>query len=566
LPRLPRQAHPPPRGDRRKAREPSADLALLAGGALALGGLASVAPWEVGSVAFVVVALLRSARRVGTAAALAALLVAGLGAVRAHRSIEHHEGRAALADAALPAPVRCSAHGRVDSSPVRARDTLRYDAGLDTLSCEGASVPWTGMATLYGGPDDLARGDEVEIVATLAPPQRLWNPSGGDPRASEAHRGVERSGGAIDVRRVRRGRGLASSIDRVRALVRRRIDATFAPDLAPMARALVLGESDLAAEDDRAFRVSGLSHLLAVSGMHLVLVLGLALKTLEMALTRLQALAARADVGRIVAAVGVPLAWVYAEVAGAGGSTVRAAWMATAVLLARGLGRRTSAVRAFGISMAAMALLDPLVAFDLSFLLSAAATAGLLAFAGPLGDRMAGCVPHTAAAVARAMATTTAASVACAPILARFAPSFPLGGVVANLLAVPIGECAALPLCLVSALLPWWPAAERGSAVVASGALVVVRLIARAFSVPALTLDLPQPTSWQLAATAVLLASPWFAGAARRPLALGAGAAILLLEVAARRAGAPTGLLRATFLDVGQGDGVIVDLPDGKAW
>ena len=39
----------------------------------------------------------------------------------------------------------------------------------------------------------------------------------------------------------------------------------------------------------------------------------------------------------------------------------------------------------------------------------------------------------------------------------------------------------------------------------------------------------------------------------------------LVLEVAARRAGAPQGVLRATFLDVGQGDSAIVDLPDGEA-
>jgi competence protein ComEC len=41
--------------------------------------------------------------------------------------------------------------------------------------------------------------------------------------------------------------------------------------------------------------------------------------------------------------------------------------------------------------------------------------------------------------------------------------------------------------------------------------------------------------------------------------------ATLALEIVARRAGAPVGMLRATFLDVGQGDSAIVDLPDGQA-
>ena len=141
---------------------------------------------------------------------------------------------------------------------------------------------------LYGGPDDLARGDEAAVVATLGAPQRLWNAAGGDPRPAEAHRNVVRSGGTLDVRIERRGSGVSAWIDRERSRVRGRIDATFSPDLAPMARALVLGESDLAPDDDRSFRASGLSHLLAVSGMHLVLVLALVVRILEALLARFE--------------------------------------------------------------------------------------------------------------------------------------------------------------------------------------------------------------------------------------------------------------------------------------
>jgi competence protein ComEC len=542
------------------------DSALVWGLALTLGGVIPIAPWEVCAGGALVLVLLGIARRVTLLVALGALVMGALGAQRAAGALSRHERVATLADEALPAPVRCTAHAQIASSPVGARDTLRYDADLDALECEGTAVAWAGAATLYGGPADLARGDEVEIVATLAPPQRLWNRSGGDPRPSEARRGILRSGGAIDVRWVRRAGGPSAWIDRVRAHLRRRIEGTFAPDLAPMARALVLGESDLAPVDDQSFRVSGLSHLLAVSGMHLVLVLGLVNKTLEALLTRVPVVAARGDVGRIVAALGLPTAWLYAELAGFGGSTVRAAWMATVVLVARCLGRRTSSGRAFGLSLVAMAAVDPLVAFDLSFLLSAAATGGLLAFAKPLGERASSWVPSRLDFIARATATTIAASIPCAPILARFSPSFPLGGVPANLLAVPVGECAALPVCLVQALLWWWPAAERGSAQVASGALVLVRLVARVFSIPALTADVPQPTSWQLCAAALVFISPWVAPGRRRALALAAAGALLLLEVRARRAGSPLGVLRATFLDVGQGDSAIVDLPDGSAF
>jgi len=541
------------------------DWALLVGAALVGGGVALVAPWELAVVACVALGMAHIGRRAtGAGAAVTVALGISLGVVRSGRAVKLYDAARADAVSAMGLPQRCTARALVRSSPVRVRDVLRWDASLTDVSCDGAPVAWHGRATLYGGPAGLARGDVAEVVATLGTPQRLWNASGGDPRPAEAYRGVVRSGGTLDVRVIRRGRGLLAWIDRTRARLRARIDETFPTDIAPMARALVLGESDLAPDDDRSFRASGLSHLLAVSGMHLVLVLALAVRTLEELFTRVEALAARVDVGRIAAAVGIPVAWLYAELAGGGGSTVRAAWMATAALAARALGRRTDATRAFGLSMVAMATTDPLVAFDLSFVLSAGATAGLLAFASPLSARLEAWMPSRAASVARAVGTTLAASIPCTPIIARFAPTVPVGGVLANLLAVPVGESVALPLCLAHALLGRWPAAQRGAAVVASGALVLVRWVARGFATPALTAEVPRPTSWQLAALAVAMTAVVLGWSARRVAAL-AAAVVLLLEIGARREGAPRAVLRATFLDVGQGDAAIVDLPDGEA-
>jgi competence protein ComEC len=544
---------------------PPVDPIVLAGVALAAGGLAVVSPWQVVFGAMAIVALAMRAGRTSIAAPAVVALALALGFARASTAVRRHEAERARADAALPQPARCSAHGLVESSPVGIRGTLKWDARLDGVTCDGAPVDWNGRATLYGGPPDLARGDDVDIVGTLAPPQRLWNPATGDPRPSEALRDVVRTGGALDVRVLRRASGLLAFVDRARARVRRRIEATFDADLAPMARALVLGESDLAPSDDRAFRASGLSHLLAVSGMHLVLVLAVVVRVLEGLFRRIEALAARFDVGRFAAAIGIPSAWLYAEFAGAGGSTLRAAWMATAVLAARSFGRRTDATRAFGLSMGAMAAAAPLVAFDLSFALSAGATAGLLVFARPLGAIFEARAPSRLAGVARALATTVAASVPCVPILARFAPTVPLGGVFANLVAVPLGESAALPLCLVHAWMAGWPAAEAGCAVVASGALALVRAIARVSAAPAMTAQIPQPTPWQLAVLAVVLAVLALRPPARAALTALGGAALVMLEIAARRSGRPLGVLRVTFLDVGQGDSAVLDLPDGEA-
>ena len=545
------------------------DFVLAFGLALVGGPLLAAAPWEACAVAVAAV-ILAPQSSTGLRAALALLVAVGLavGLGRGVGEMRRFEDERARIDHELAAIARCTGRATVIGSPIFQGGTMRWKARFAGAVCEDMRVDHPFQATLYGGPGDLARGDEVDVVAQLAPLQHLANQATGDPLPGEARRGVVRSGGAIDARIVSRSGGLLARIDRARARVRIRINLTFPDETAGMARALVLGEADLAPEDDEAFRTSGLAHLLAVSGMHLVIaILGL-VSVLQAVLVRIEVLAARIDVGRISAALGIAASWLYADFAGGSGSALRAAWMLTAALLATVSGRKSDGPRAFGISLAAMSFVDPLAIYDVSFLLSAAATAGLLAFSPRFADKPKW--PGVVRAVARSAAATAAASVSCAPILARFAPSLPLGGVLANLIAVPLGECAALPLCLLHAVLsslPFAEFAERGCALAASGGLLLVRGIARAFAgAHWLSLPVPPPTTWQLAALAIALGGAALTTGPRR------GAIVCLClaftsvaELGAIHAGAPHGVLRATFLDVGQGDAALVDLPNGEA-
>jgi len=76
--------------------------------------------------------------------------------------------------------------------------------------------------------------------------------------------------------------------------------------------------------------------------------------------------------------------------------------------------------------------------------------------------------------------------------------------VAANAVAGPIGEIVALPLSLAHCLASAWPAAERGMAAVAGGALLAVRAIAHATAAsPWATASLPPPSVTQLAVLAV---------------------------------------------------------------
>jgi len=536
------------------------DWTLVLGLGLVLGSLALVAPCEVASVALVALIFFAPAKsrlRIGVVAALA--ITVGL-ARAAHLERHVEEERSHV----TPHALRCEGVATVASSPVRARGSYRWLGLFDANSCDGASEPIRASPTMfYSEAGDFARGDRVEIVAQIAPPERLTNLETGDPRPAEARRHVMRSGGVVDAHVVERGSGIASEIDRARAHTRRRIDASFDPDIAPMARALVLGESDLNAEDDLAFRSSGLAHLLAVSGAHLVIVVAGFVMLVQGVLARIAWIAARVDVARVAAVPGAFGAWIYADFAGGSGSAWRAAWMLSFALAARALGRRTDSLRAFALSLVTMALLDPLVAFDVSFALSAAATAGLFLFSSRTTAFVHRAWPSINATLVRSVSASFGASVACAPILARIAPSLPAGGMVANLLAVPVGEAVALPLCLLHALLFPLANAERGEAIVASGGLRIVLFLARLFARSAV--EVPLLTSWQLAVSAVGLVGVCALQGTRRIFVVASCLAIFLVaEIQAIHLGAPHGHLRVTFLDVGQGDSELVDFPDGR--
>ncbi len=409
-----------------------------------------------------------------------------------------------------------------------------------------------------------------------------------DPRPRAARRGAVLSGTARSVEVVNPGGGLQSWIDRQRARVRARIEATFVPSAAPLARALVLGETDLNPGDDTAFRASGLAHLLAVSGTHLVFAVVTAVQALRALLVRVASLAGRWDVGRAAAAFGILLAWVYADFAGGSGSARRAAAMLSVAFLARAAGRLPSPTRSFGLSLLGGAAADPLASFDASFVLSVAATAGMLLLCRPLAHallfmpppdrgappdapplqwRLAEWMRTRAERLSSSLAVTLAATVACTPYLALLAPSLPVGGLFANVLAAPVGEFVALPLCLAHGLLAPWPLVERGAAVVASGSLLVVRAVAHSTAELAwLAVRVPCPTPWQLALVGPCVTWLWWSPPSRRlPIALATAAVWVLLEVGAVHAGTGRGRLRVTFLDVGQGDSALIDLPSGEA-
>ncbi len=199
---------------------------------------------------------------------------------------------------------------------------------------------------------------------------------------------------------------------------------------AALARGFVLGEDeridDGTVED---FRRAGLSHLLAVSGQNVALLGLLAMP--------------------LLAALGIPLltrlVWIlaaivlYVPLAGGGPSILRAGVMGGLSLLATLAGRRSS--RLYGLAVAAIVTLavDPDIGADVGWQLSFAAVLGILALVAPLRAAIASRLGSRdwRGALAEGAAMTIAATLATAPLIAFHFGAFSTTTLVANLLVLP---------------------------------------------------------------------------------------------------------------------------------
>jgi len=212
---------------------------------------------------------------------------------------------------------------------------------------------------------------------------------------------------------------------------------------------LVLGDDRGQRDLDRhRFRASGLSHLLVVSGENVAFVL-VAVQPLLLRLGLRQRWLATIV---ILMVFGTAVRWEP--------SVVRAVAMAGVAATATWGGRRSAGIRSWSLAIGSLILIDPLIMRSAGFMLSAAATLGLVVMARPIADRLPG--PRL---VAEPVAVAIAAHLGVAPLLVVMFGVVPAAGLVVNLLAVPLagwimvwGLTAGLVAGLVAGSGLWWPA------------------------------------------------------------------------------------------------------------
>jgi competence protein ComEC len=211
--------------------------------------------------------------------------------------------------------------------------------------------------------------------------------------------------------------------------------ARLPPDRRILVPALVDGDDaglDPALVDD--FRTTGLTHLLAVSGTNLTLVVGFALVVARWLRVR----------GRWLYVVGAAGIVGFVLLARAEPSVLRAAAMGTVALLGLGSNGADRGTRALGAATLALLLVDPGLATSVGFALSVLATAGILLLAPAWRDALGRWLPRW---MAEAIAVPAAAQLMCTPLIAAISGQVSLVAVAANLMAAPaVGPATVLGL------------------------------------------------------------------------------------------------------------------------
>ena len=508
------------------------------------------------------------------------------------------DGRAIAARAHLLTRVRPSAFG----ASAEARIATGRLTGARVLLRLGGGGASTGHGAL---PSRATIGDELSLAGTLRRPANHPDASF-DFAAHLRGRGIS---GELDVERVRltggRRGGVAGALDGLRRRAERSVAAGLPEADAALALGMVLGEDeeiDSATRDD--WRDAGLSHLLAVSGQNVMLLMALALPMLVAA-----GLGPRARGMALLCLVAL-----YVPLAGAGPSLQRAGVMGAAGIAAMTLSRPSSRWYALLLAAAATLALNPRACGDPGWQLSFVAVAGILVAGRPLAARLRRVALELAGPPNRAgppstwgramldglcegIAITVAATVATAPLLAHHFGSVPLAGLPANLLALP-AVAPAMWLGMVKATLgvagPVLPGSDRFAELLGPVTHVPIayldglaercatlpggrsssRCAHRAQSVAAYAAMVALVYAPRLARAprrtrpgALELAAAW----RRSPRALRAGVGMLVAALLVLAAGAvlatpaPPNVLTVRFLDIGQGDATLIQDGAGAA-
>ena len=431
-------------------------------------------------------------------------------------------------------------------------------------------MPVRGGLRIYldGPPEPVVPGCRVRLRAKLRAPRDFGTPGEFAYRRHLLRQGIDATthlAGSSDLAILAGSDGgPGARVQHWRLAAGRLLDRQLPGDQAVLLRALLIGDQggiDQILRDR--LSACGLSHLFAISGMHLGFIAGFLYLLGRAGYRRSRRLLLLAPPRRFLPLVLVPLLFFYLEFSGASLATSRAFLVAAGAAVGLALCRSLRPIDSLVAAAMALLLWDPLALFEPGLQLSFAGAAGLLLL-----------LPHWLPRLrawrrvwrwpATLFLASLAATLATLPLslwhFHRLAPAAPL----TNLWAIPLVAGIALPAGLAGLLLAPLALGPAGLLLRLSGAAIQLALAGAEYL-----------TSWPL-----LAGRDWYpAPLVLTAMALGFFALVLFSAGARRRSGQllltgltlllgawalpPVGGLTLTALSVGQGESLLLTLPGG---
>lgn len=340
------------------------------------------------------------------------------------------------------------------------------------------------------------------------------------------------------------------------------IDNSFSADAAPFVRAVVTGNREALSDTyTSSLQRTGLSHAVAVSGMHLAYLAGF----ISLLLGRGR---------RMTALLGIPLIILFTIVAGCTPSVVRAAIMVIMLQIAPLLGRERDDFTALGFALLLLLLHNPYAAASVSLQMSFASVLGIILFSEGLRDRMLACVVRgcedkllcriwnrVAWFVVSGFAATLGAVSLTIPLTAFYFEQVSLIAPISNLMilwAVSFVFVGGLAAGILGAA---WPAIGIGLALVVEPFVThitgVIHVLARLpfAAIPTATIFYRM---WLVFLYGLLALGIIIPGRKRLRLSVAAGAVTLVAAILFTNLAFRAGAMTVQVLDVGQGQSVLI--------
>ncbi|HEU0020947.1 MAG TPA: DNA internalization-related competence protein ComEC/Rec2 [Dehalococcoidia bacterium] len=504
--------------------------------------------------------------------------------------------------------------GRIANDPESTRRMVRFVLHLDAIDRGSGWQQSDGKVLVYAGPPDslvapreppyFRLGDFLTLQGTLQAPGPIEDFDYPAYLASQGISGVLWSQWSEWVPEKSARHWATSWIFDLRRKLSQSLESAMPVPHSSLAQALLLGlRGTLSPEVVQDFRRTGTSHLLAISGMHVGILLVITIAGSTWALGR------RRQLYLLLPGLAI---WMYALISGLPVSVMRAALMGSIYLAALGLGRPQSALPPLAISAMIITTLDPLALQQVSFQLSFAAMAGII-IALPYQARVSAAIsrgieanrPWWAAWLGQlsgwlvsALIVSLGATLATVPLVAGNFGQIPLMGIPATILVLPV-----LPFILGGSLataLAGLIHPGMGQVVGVTAWLPLSYLLGVVSNAPGPTvsgawISPPLAWGWYLVLGLIVLAPRgWgycqqllrrlaFAvtGGATSPLpgrdiqlrpggwtftVTGVGLLLVVSNVLlwGQLLGRPDGNLHVFFLDVGQGDSTLIVTPQGR--